>query len=385
MTAPSILHICGDYPDVFQSTKTPVIARLVDGLSAHANNFVFSINRVNNPLKEQIKRENNLWSIQYFAPPLGFMQSFFLDRLARLLARLLEENEIHPVILIGHKFTIESYVCWRLSQRFKIQYVAAFMGNTDCKVFLAKPHYRRKFHEVARYASAIVFPTPWCEQFFSHRLLQPAGVPRNRWHVIPFISGESLLPIESHPSSTQRFVTICRLDLWRLKNLHRLIEAIAVLRKSGGDWSLDIVGPGSSAAEKILKNLILSYGLNGYVRLLGEKSRDQIDTLLPYYCAMVMPSYPESFGLVYLEALAKGVPIMSAKNAGMDGFFPQSFPGVIVKHDRLGEIVQGLITLSEQSNRFRSNILAMTSKFRQFDRKTIVSRYVDLLTSKELI
>ena len=386
MTEQCVLHVCVEYPDVFQSNKPLVVARLVDGLSTHALNIVVSLNRVNNPLEEEVRSEGNHWAIRYFAPPLGIMQSFFLDRLSRRLMRLMAENGIRPNIMIGHKFTIESYICWKLWQRLKVPYVVGFMGNTDCKVFHAKPHYRRKYRNIAQNAKALIFPTPWCEHFFRERLLRSAGVSEDQQHLIPYISGEPILPTESSPLSTQRFVTICRrLEYWRLKNLHRLIDAIAVVRKSGGDWSLDIVGPGSASAESTLRNFIRSHDLEGHIRLLGGKSREQIDRLLPDYCAMVMPSYPESFGLVYLEALGKGVPIMTAKGAGIDGFFPGRFPGVIVAHDRLEEIAQGLLTLSKHSEQFRRQIQTMAPEFRQFDRDAIISAYVRLLGLKKTV
>lgn len=380
MTLKCVLHICVEYPDMFQSNKPLVIARLVEGLSAGALNIVVSLNRVNNPFDEAVRREGNHWAIRYFAPPLGILQSYFLDRLAERLVGLIEENGIQPNIMIGHKFTIETYVCWRLWQKLRVPYVAGFMGNTDCKVFRAKPHYRGKYRLIARHAHALVFPAPWCAHFFSERLLSPAGIPDDRKHLIPYISGEFLLPHESRPYGTQRFVTICRrLEYWKLKNLPRLIEAIAALRKSGGNWSLDIIGPGSPVAQKKLRDFILSRGVNGHIRLLGGKSREQIDELLPDYCAMVMPSYPESFGLVYLEALGKGVPVMAAKEAGIDGFFPEHFPGVIVTHNRLEEIVQGLFDLSQNSEKLRRQIQTMTSEFRQFDRDVIISSYARLL------
>lgn len=378
-----VLHICGDYPDVFRPNKTPVIIRLVEGLSAYAVNIVISINRVDNPMKEAVRKEGNVWAIRYFAPAFGFLQSSFLDRLARRLARLLEEAGLLPDLAIGHKFTIEGYLCWRLWRRLGIPYIACFMGNTDSKIFRLKPHYRWIFRNVAQDAKALVFPTPWCSRLFTENLLQPAGIPKNRGHLIPYISGETLAPTRSNPVNDRCFVTICRLDIWRLKNLHRLIEAFEILNKSGGDWFLDIIGSGSSAAQRKLKDLISSHSLDQRVHLLGEKNREQIDNLLPGYCAMAMPSYPESFGLVYLEALGQGVPIMTARGAGMDGFFPGQFPGVVVAHNKLGEIVQGLRTLSQNSKVFRERIQALGSEFRRFDRHTIISDYARLLELKE--
>lgn len=379
MSGHTVLHICGDYPDIFEPNKTPVIKRLVHGLSNRTVNMVMSINRIDNPLKEEVRREGNLWSIRYFALPYGIMQSSFLDRLADKLAELLEEAGIRVDIMVGHKFTIESYVCWRLSRLLGVPYIACFMGNTDTKIFRAKPHYLPAFQDIARAAKVLVFPTPWCRGFFMDRLLRPANIPEDRCHIIPYISGDSLRPAASQPVSSHHFITICRLDIWRLKNLHRLIEAIATLRKSEGDWCLDIVGQGSSAAQNKLKSLISSHGVDQYVRLLGAKNRDQIDSLLPRYCAMVMPSYPESFGLVYLEALAKGVPVMTAKGAGLDGFFSDLFPGVTVRHDCLVEIVEGMKLLSKKKDFFRRLIQEAGVEFKRFDREVIITCYAELL------
>jgi glycosyltransferase involved in cell wall biosynthesis len=379
MTLSCVLHVTADYPDLFQPGNTPVIARLVESLSAEANQVVISIGRVNSPRDEEVRREDRLWMVRYFAPPFGIFQSYFLDRLARKIASLLETANVRPQIMIGHKFTIESYVCWRLWQRLGVPYVACFMGNTDCTIFRAKPHYRRKFRSVVQNAKALVFPTPWCCQFFADRLLRSAGIPEDRWHLVPYISYRNLLPIESLPASSQHFLTVCRIDLWRLKNLHRLIRAIAVLQESGGDWELDIVGSGSLESERELRKLIQKHGLQEHVRLLGGKTREQIDAILPNYCAMVMPSFPESFGLVYLEALRKGVPIMCARGAGVDGYFSEGFPGVVVAHNRLQEIIDGLVTLSERSSAYRESIHTMTNHLSLFSQDSITSQYRSLL------
>lgn len=37
----------------------------------------------------------------------------------------------------------------------------------------------------------------------------------------------------------------------------------------------------------------------------------------------VMPSKPETFGLVYVEALSQGLPILYAKGEGFDGYFDE--------------------------------------------------------------
>jgi glycosyltransferase involved in cell wall biosynthesis len=135
-----------------------------------------------------------------------------------------------------------------------------------------------------------------------------------------------------------------------------VITALAKLREGGEAGTLDIIGGGSPKAVKAIERVIARHRASHYVRLLGEKIRTEIDCLLPEYCAMVLPSFPESFGLVYLEALTAGVPVMTARNAGFDGYFESAFPGVIVAHDNVTEIMEGLQTLSRDAGLLRSRI-----------------------------
>ena len=377
---PIVLHVSSDIHDVYDVNKPLVVGRLIDGLASRARNVVISINRTSNPFAEELHCSGDVWSLRYFSPPHGFLLSYFLGRLTRRIARILEQAGLRPDIMVGHKFTVESVVCSRLSPLLGVPYIACFQGNTDCKIFRHKPRYRPLFSAVARNARALVFPTPWSQRYFEERLLTPIGDPAERRHLIPFISGEMGPPAQTQPQSRHRFVMICRLDAWRLKNVHRLIEAIAILRRqTGDDWTLDIVGPGTPESHRFIASMIDRFELTPSVRLLGSRSRQQIDTLLPGYCAMVLPSHPESFGLVYLEALLQGVPIMCAKGAGFDGFFEAAFPGIVVRHDSVEDITDGLRFLSQRSDQLRHRIQGLGEEFEIFQRGSIESRFSALL------
>ena len=374
---PCILHVSADYPDAFQSAKTPVVRQLVEALSDCSRNIVLSINRVSRPDQEAVVCINDTFAIRYFSPPFGIFQSFFLNRLGDQIIKLLTLAGIAPDVVIGHKFTIESCLAWKISRHFKIRYVAAFMGNSDRKIFRLKPHYHRHYRRIAHGASAVVFPTFWCRDFFERRLhlksRNTAGGVNIR--VIPYISTELIRPVRSTPKNRRHFIVVCRLDVWRIKNLHRLIKAIASLRHESHDWKLDIVGAGSNKTISAIGQLIAKHGVADGVRLLGGMERNQIDTLLPNYSALVMPSYPESFGLVYLESLAQGVPIMTARHSGFDGFFANDFPGVVVQHDNVDAIKLGLQKLAQDGDIFRDIIARSSDEFHCFDRRSIVDNY----------
>lgn len=379
MIGACVIHICADYPDCFRPRNTPVIARLVKGLRERGRQIVISISRVNRLSLEAVVIDGDDWAIRYFAPPLGIMHHMFLKRLAGRILALLASRGVRADLFIGHKLTVESVVCMMLAKALQVPFVAAFMGNTDRKIFHAKPMMRRAFREAAERASSLVFPTPWTQRYFERRLLGWAADSPTKCHLIPYISGECRAPTMGSAGDSSRFVSIFRLDAWRLKNVERVIAALSRLRSSGKAWSLDVIGGGSARAVKGIEGVIRRHDAGSFVRLLGEKNRAEIDRLLPDYCAMVLPSFPESFGLVYLEALWAGVPIMTARNAGLDGYFENAFPGVVVPHQSISEIMTGLITLSRDSDLLRERIYKNRDNFEIFEIQSIVTRYENII------
>jgi glycosyltransferase involved in cell wall biosynthesis len=58
-----------------------------------------------------------------------------------------------------------------------------------------------------------------------------------------------------------------------------------------------------------------------------------------------MPSYFETFGRVYFEAMAVGLPIICAKNSGIFGLFREGEEGMAVDHTNVAAIADALAFL----------------------------------------
>lgn len=112
------------------------------------------------------------------------------------------------------------------------------------------------------------------------------------------------------------------------KGLQFLIPALARLIHEGYDLDLDIVGKGPSTA--VLKALAKALGIRDRVCFRGAKAPDEIQRLLLNYDLLILPSLQESFGMVLIEALATGMPVLATRSGG---------PASIVTPD-VGELVE---------------------------------------------
>jgi glycosyltransferase involved in cell wall biosynthesis len=94
------------------------------------------------------------------------------------------------------------------------------------------------------------------------------------------------------------------------KGLHLLIPALA--RLPSGMWHLDVAGSLSVAPRYVsaIRDTICSAGIAGEVTLHGAVTDDALRQLLAHADILAVPSY-EGFGIVYLEAMSYGVPVIA--------------------------------------------------------------------------
>jgi glycosyltransferase involved in cell wall biosynthesis len=103
----------------------------------------------------------------------------------------------------------------------------------------------------------------------------------------------------------RRLLAVGRLE--PQKGFDVLVDAVAILRRQGVDVKLDIAGEGGERAR--LTAQIARAGLEAHVALLGR--REDVAALMRGADAFVHPARWEGFGLVLLEAMSAGLPIVA--------------------------------------------------------------------------
>jgi glycosyltransferase involved in cell wall biosynthesis len=149
-----------------------------------------------------------------------------------------------------------------------------------------------------------------------------ARYPEARFRVVPNgVFVEDFLPaVPVRPAGRAR-VFVGRLV--RRKGLHCLLGALAGLDAEVPGWSLEVVGDGPERSN--LECLAAELGIAGRVVFRGQGSRADVIAALGRADLAVFPSLVEPFGIVVLEAMARGVPVLTGDTTGIAGIFT---PGV---------------------------------------------------------
>jgi D-inositol-3-phosphate glycosyltransferase len=157
----------------------------------------------------------------------------------------------------------------------------------------------------------------------SHTAVIPPGVDTAHFYPIPIDEAKAFVGLAPHENM---LLYVGRIE--PLKGVDILLEALAILERYGvlelHPVCLAIIGGEPEASDQEmtaemvrLKDLSKSLGMGDLVTFLGKQDQES----LPYYYSaaevVVMPSHYESFGMVALEAMACGTPVVASETGGL--------------------------------------------------------------------
>jgi D-inositol-3-phosphate glycosyltransferase len=184
----------------------------------------------------------------------------------------------------------------------------------------------------------------------------PCGVDLELFRPIPSGEAKEALGL---PATRRIILFVGRIE--PLKGIDTLLRAMALVAPEVPHWQQDlsvvIIGgaPGAGAEQTNaelarLERLRTELGIENLVTFQGAKDQDR---LVYYYSAadmVVMPSHYESFGMVALEAMACGTPVIASKVGGLAFNVQDCQTGFLVPErnaDALAEKIRLLLTNQE--------------------------------------
>lgn len=207
-----------------------------------------------------------------------------------------------------------------------------------------------------------------------------------RISVIPPGISEHFFDTPLQKNSTDRacpnFLTVTRLDdAYRIKNVHGVIAALGLL-KDRYDFRYTIVsGTVVGNYRQELEEQVNQLGLQNRVFFKGRLSDEALsecyrDTDLFILASYAEPGNFEGFGIVFLEANANGVPVLTTRSGGMTDYVVDGQNGLYADDPSPEGISRALIRFFEGEVIFEPERLRATAE--PYRWKNIASRVLDL-------
>ncbi len=323
-----VLHVSGDFPDPIQPLKTPVINRLVDLTNDAFEHRVISINRRSPNLLSMMKLllpwpvtgQGRIDSrnfeygraIAYDAPPRGLFHRKSLEILGAYLVDEIRKMPKRPDLLIAHKLTIEGIAISLASSTLGIPYCITIQGNSDRKILRARPDLRMLFKEIYHNARTVFAFTPNAKSAIEGLLGQRRD--RVRLMPCPLDNDQIILP----RAGGKDIVSVFHLKNHRTKSLAGIASAAKILEERGNSHSINVIGGGT---KEDLATCMRITSKSASISFPGPLEPSALRQRMNRAIGLVMPSRSESFGLVFIEALFSGLPIIYPADTAIDGYF----------------------------------------------------------------
>lgn len=172
---------------------------------------------------------------------------------------------------------------------------------------------------------------------------------------IPWTVVHNGLRLDDAPFERRRSDALCFVG--RVAPEKGIVEAIEIAKLAGRPLRIAAkIAPGGAERayhDEVFRPALAAAGDD--VEFLGELTQDDRDRLFAESYASLMPgSWPEPFGLVAIEALACGTPIIARRigalpeiiRDGVDGFFGDDVTAMAFKVDRVAELDREAIRAS---------------------------------------
>lgn len=263
-----------------------------------------------------------------------------------------------PDVIHAHTVNYGGILAHTISQRYGIPYIITEHSSTYTRNLIRPQQWPPMRAAVADAADRFAVSRDFCT-------LLEEKYPGQAWHYLPNILGSNFAQDFAFPEKNRETFHFCSVShLRHLKGHDLLLPAFAQALQKHPNLRLSIGGDGAEAGR--LKQQAADLGLEGKVEFLGALQTEQVLDLMRQSDAFVLASRTETFGVVFIEALSQGLPVIATECGGPQSIVNAS-NGLLVPTENINALADALVQMYEQRHRYhaptlRQNCLAEFSE-----------------------
>lgn len=169
------------------------------------------------------------------------------------------------------------------------------------------------------------------------------GFQKDNVTVIPhYVNKAPIQEKETKDSKSKKILFVGK--FYRIKGILHFIECLSLLKER--NWMAEIIGEGYMREEAT--TLVHKLGLNDRIHFPGNLSKEELNKHYAACTVVVIPSIvPESFGLVGIEAMSFGKPVVAFDSGGIREWLIHNETGFLVRRGDVRELSDRIFQLLE--------------------------------------
>ncbi|UOO82379.1 glycosyltransferase [Uruburuella testudinis] len=192
------------------------------------------------------------------------------------------------------------------------------------------------------------------------------------WQYLPnILSAPFEAPVNLAAKPANDVFTFCSVaHLQPKKGFDILLPAFAEALKARPQMQLKIGGTGPEAAK--LQQLAENLNLGAPVTFLGGLKNDEVLALMYASDAFVLASRVETFGVVFIEALSQGLPVIATRCGGPESIVTPD-NGILIPTENPQALAEALVRLYDTRSRYAAADLRQAC-LNEFGERSIVDQ-----------
>ena len=374
-----VLHITNDY------SGSTVYNNLVGELD---NLGIPQI--VYNPIKEKSRIGKNKIDLNVAGSEIIYShilnkttdRIFYKQKIKKILEDIEAKIDLSKIKMIhAHTWYSDGGVAYLLSKKYSIPYIVT-IRNSDLNVFqkylIHERSFGRKILENAK--NVILIAASYKQRVLSESSLQKIKAPLEiKFRIIP--NGVDAYwinnTIAKKEKPKEKFNLLFIGKFTDGKNVVPLQLAVNEINKEQELVHLHLIGGGGKAHQKVLDLVKQTPEIMTFYGKIFDLSK--LKEHFEKADIFAMPSKHETFGLVYIEALLQGLPVLYTQNEGIDGFYKEKIGEKVVSSE-VEEIKRKLLTLMKD---YDSYVIPTDKLVVNHNWKEIALTYQNLYITKQ--
>lgn len=271
------------------------------------------------------------------------------NRSIEILERIKNEK-INPDIIISDFINPATMIGEEIKKKINIPLFSIF-HETDFG-YLSRLYTKKRVSKTIKSLDGIIFRSyPAMEKYKKSYGLKvpsficPSGIPQN------IIKTDTKLISES---DNLNLITVGRLI--KRKNFHVIIKSISNIIDENNKKLINLIIIGEGPERQRLEKIVNENKIANNVKFMGKVSREAVLDSMDKSEIFVFVPNNETFGMVYVEAMAKGCIVIGAKGTGIDGIIKNGENGFLIEPGNCDELERILFKIQKMKKSEKEKI-----------------------------